>query len=100
MEMGKIIALAEFDNQALHSLVPRKALAFAKWQYSYSLTPEQKTKKAELDGTEEIEHPFPEGSNRELHGVFFTALKEKKAKWMDESKDYCKSKSLMVGSDV
>lgn len=100
MEMGKIIALAEFDNQALHSLVPRKPLAFAKWQYPYTLTPEQKMKKAQLDRTEEMEHPFPEGSNTELYGVFFTALKEKKAKWMDESKDYCKFRSPMTGSDV
>lgn len=53
--------------------------------------------KAQLDRYEELEHPLPEGSNRELYGAFFAALKEKKAKWMDESKDYCKSEYAMTG---
>ena len=81
----------------MHSLVARKALAFAKWQYPYVLTAEQKTKKAQLDRNEELEHPLPEGSNRELYDAFFAALREKKAKWMDESKDYCKSESAITG---
>ena len=85
---------------SLHSLLDRKTLAFAKWQYPYTLTAEQKVKKAQLDRIEELEHPFPEGSNRELYDVFFAALREKKAKWMDESKDYCKSESAMKWSDV
>ena len=52
--------------------------------------------KARLDRGEELEHPLPEGSNRELHDVFFAALREKKAKWMDESKDYCTSEFDMI----
>ena len=79
-----------------HSSVARKALAFAKWQYPYTLTPEQRAEKARLDRDEELEHPLPEGSNRELHDVFFAALREKKAKWMDESKDYCTSEFHMI----
>ncbi len=71
----------------------RKPLAFAKWQYPYTLTPEQEARKEILDRIEGLEHPLPEGANRELYNVFFTALRAKKAKWMDESKDYCKSES-------
>ena len=66
-----------------------KLLAFAKWQYPYTLTPEQKAEKAELDRVEELEHPVPEEANRVLYDVFVGALREKKAKWVDESKDYC-----------
>ena len=65
-------------------------MAYAKWQYPYSLTPEQEAEKARLDEADKLEHPLPEGSNRELHHVFFSALVEKKGKWMDESKDYRK----------
>lgn len=95
--MGTIVARATVKNETLHSLVARKPLAFAKWQYPYTLTSEQKTKKAQLDRIEEVEHPYPEGSNRELYDVFFAALREKKSKWMDESKDYCEFKFTMMG---
>ncbi|CAF9935402.1 hypothetical protein IMSHALPRED_010215 [Imshaugia aleurites] len=85
----------EFDLSELNGLRFRKVvdgdgklLAFAKWQYPYTLTPEQKAEKAQLDRVEELEHPFPDGSNRELYEVFFAALREKKAKWLDGSKDY------------
>ena len=69
-------------------LLGRKSVAFAKWQYPYTLTAEQKAEKGKLNKREELEHPLPEGSNKELYDVFFTALRGKKAKWMDESKDY------------
>ena len=65
-------------------------VGYAKWQYPYSLTPEQRAEKARLDEADKLEHPLPEGSNRELHHVFFSALVEKRGQWMDESKDYCK----------
>lgn len=81
----------------VHSRLARKSLAFAKWQYPYTLTPEQKAKKARLDRIEELEHPLPARSNRQLYDVFFAALREKKAKWMDESKDYCRSESTTIG---
>ena len=68
-------------------------VAYAKWQYPYSLTPEQRAEKARLDEVEKLEYPLPEGTNRELHDVFFAALVEKKEKWMDESKDYRKCES-------
>ena len=68
-------------------------MAYAKWQYPYSLTAEQRAEKARLDEVEKLEHPLPEGTNRELHDVFFAALEEKKGKWMDESKDYRKCES-------
>ena len=73
-----------------------KPLAFAKWQYPFTLTSEQKAKKVELDRAEESEYQLPEGSNRELCKVFLAALREKKAKWMDESKDYCQSNFAIV----
>lgn len=69
----------------------RKLLAFAKWQYPYTLTAEERMRKAQLDRVEELEFPYPEGANRDLYDVFFAALREKKAIYMDESKDYCKS---------
>lgn len=50
-------------------------------------------KKARLDRIEELECPLPDGSNKELYNVFFGALRERKAKWMDESKDYRRSMS-------
>ena len=59
---------------------------------------EQKARKAQLDKYAEFEHPLPEGSNRELYDVFFAALKEKKAKWMDESEDYCRSDFHLLNS--
>ena len=80
----------------MRSRVARKPLAFAKWQYPYTLTPEQRAEKARLDEAERLEHPLPEGSNKQLHNVFFTALREKRAKWMDESKDYCELNSYTL----
>ena len=71
-------------------------MAYAKWQYPFTLTPEQRAEKARLDEVDKLEHPLPEGSNRELHRVFFAALVEKRAKWMDESKDYCKCESYQL----
>ena len=68
-------------------------MAYAKWQYPYVLTPEQRAEKARLDEVDKLEHPLPEGSNGELHRVFFAALVEKRGKWMDESKDYRKCES-------
>lgn len=65
-------------------------MGYAKWQYPFTLTPEQRAEKARLDEADKLEHPPPEGSNTELHRVFFAALVDKRAKWMDESKDYCK----------
>ena len=65
-------------------------MAYAKWQYPYTLTPEQRAEKKRLDEVDRAEHPLPEGSNLALHGVFFKALMEKRGRWMDESRDYCK----------
>ena len=92
MQMGMDFAPAKPESCAVRSLIVRKSLAFAKWQYPYTLTPEQKDRKAALNKREELEHSLPEGANRELYHAFFAALREKRAKWMDESKDYCRSK--------
>ena len=97
MKMGAVVVpgcLFHFLRSCTH-FYARKPLAFAKWQYPYTLTAEQKMKKAQLDRMEELEHPYPEGMNRELYDVFFAALREKKAIWMDERKDYCRSKFFM-----
>ena len=75
-------------------------MAYAKWQYPYSLTSEQRTEKARLDEVDKLEYPLPEGSNRELHAVFFAALMEKRARWMDESKDYRKCMSQKANLSV
>ena len=95
--MGTVIVHANVGNCSVDSFVARKPLAFAKWQYPYTLTTEQKMKKSQLDRKEESEYSLPEGSNRELYDVFFAALRKKRAMWMDESKDYCKYVSAMTG---
>ena len=46
-------------------------------------------KKAQHNRIQELDHPLPSGANKELYDAFFAALKEKRAKWMDETKDYC-----------
>lgn len=96
---GREVEMSELNGLEFRKVVDAdgKPLAFAKWQYPYTLTTEQKMKKSQLDRKEELEYSLPEGSNRELYGVFFAALRKKKAMWMDESKDYCKYVSAMTG---
>lgn len=78
----------------------RELLAFAVWQYPYTLTPEQRARKDQLDRLEELEHPFPEGSNQKLFDAYFAALEKKQMRWMDKSRDYRKSESRISKSSL
>ena len=68
-------------------------VAFAKWQYPHTLTPAQKAEKEADDKAEEKAHPRPEGTNTDLLDLFMKMLRERRAKYMDESTGYCKLSS-------
>ncbi len=61
-------------------------MAFAKWQYPYTLTAEQAAEKKELD---EGMEPWPEGANVELCDEFWGKLKAGREKWIEREKDFC-----------
>lgn len=61
-------------------------MAFAKWQYPYTLTAEQAAEKKELD---EGMEPWPEGANVELCDEFWGKLKAGREKWIERDKDFC-----------
>ena len=66
-----------------------KTVAFARWQYPYTLTPEQKAEKEEKDNNRKRYHEFPEGSNVELQKEFFRQLIEGRKKFIVPEKTYC-----------
>ena len=66
-----------------------KTVAFARWQYPYTLTPEQKAEKEEKDKNRKRYHQFPEGSNQELQKEFFRQLTEARQKFIVPEKTYC-----------
>jgi len=68
-----------------------KIVAFAKWQFPHTLTAEQKAAKERADKKADEENPLPVGTNIELYSEFFGALKERRRKFLDDSKDYCQS---------
>ncbi|KAL8645315.1 MAG: hypothetical protein Q9226_007359 [Calogaya cf. arnoldii] len=61
-----------------------KLVAFAKWKYPYSLTPEQQGEKAKLD----LGRSYPPGTNEKLYEQFFGRLDTLRKKYLDEEKDY------------
>ena len=65
-----------------------KVVAFAKWQYSYTLTPEQKQEKEEYYSKRA---PYPEGTNEVLYKDFFGQLDTLREKYVDEEEEYCES---------
>lgn len=65
-------------------------MAFARWQYPYTLTPEQQAEKEEKDKNRKRYHEFPEGSNEELQKEFFRQLAEARKKFIVPEKTYCK----------
>ena len=64
-------------------------MAFARWQYPYTLTPEQKAEKEEKDAYRKRYHQFPEGSNEELQKEFFKQLAEGRKRFIVPEKTYC-----------
>ena len=65
-----------------------RLVGFAKWQFPYTLTEEQKMEK-EASYTKRV--PYPEGTNETLYREFFDHLDTLREKHIDESKDYCRS---------
>lgn len=65
-------------------------MAFARWQYPYTLTPEQKAEKDEKDEKRKRYNEFPEGSNKELQKEFFKQLVEGRKRFIVPEKTYCK----------
>lgn len=63
-------------------------MAFAKWQYPYTLTAEQAAEKEEVDGATEL---WPEGANVELCEEFWGKLRAGRKKWIRHEKDFCES---------
>lgn len=66
-----------------------KLVAFSKWQYPYTLTPEQEVEK-ETIGQENspVGDDPPEGYDIKLSDDFFEKTGEKYRKWVDEGRDY------------
>lgn len=67
----------------------RKLVAFAKWNYPYSLTPQQQAEKDKLD----LGRSYPPGTNEKLYEQFFGRLDALRKKYLDEEKDYCEHSS-------
>ncbi|KAL9629199.1 MAG: hypothetical protein Q9204_005410 [Flavoplaca sp. TL-2023a] len=82
----------KFETKALSGSVMHKVVetetgklvAFAKWKYPYSLTPEQQAEKARLD----LNRSYPPGTNEQLYEQFFGRLDTLRKKYLDEEKDY------------
>ncbi len=70
-----------------------KTVAFARWQYPYTLTPEQKAEKEEKDKNRKRYYQFPEGSNEELQKEFFRQLAEGRKRFIVPEKTYCECNS-------
>lgn len=64
-------------------------VGYAKWAYPFTLTAEQEAEKKAFYEEQERTNPLPEGANRELYQTFFAGLAERKARYVDESRDYC-----------
>ena len=71
-----------------------KTVAFARWQYPYTLTPEQKAEKDEKDKNRKRYHECPEGSNKELKMDFFKQLAEGRKRFIVPEKTYCECNSF------
>ncbi|CAO1600378.1 hypothetical protein XANCAGTX0491_004069 [Xanthoria calcicola] len=82
----------KFENKALTGTVMHKVIetetgklvAFAKWKYPYSLTPEQQAEKDKLN----LGRSYPPGTNEELYEQFFHRVDTLRKKYLDEEKDY------------
>lgn len=69
--------------------------AFALWEFPTSLTEEQQAQKAALE--EKAKHKVhPAGTNVALRTDFFGQINRMRKKYIDTSRDYCKSNSLSL----
>ncbi|KAL8766853.1 MAG: hypothetical protein Q9209_006511 [Squamulea sp. 1 TL-2023] len=62
----------------------RKLVAFARWKYPYTLTPEQQAQKDKLD----LSRSYPPGTNEELYEQFFGRLDTLRQRYLDEAEEY------------
>ena len=69
-------------------MMGRDLVALARWQCPHSLSAEQRVEKEKL---QKATPEKPVGYNRELEEEFFRALTKVQEKWVDESRDYCRS---------
>ncbi|KAL8789430.1 MAG: hypothetical protein Q9213_001187 [Squamulea squamosa] len=81
-----------FDSKTLtgsvmHKVVDTdtgKLVAYARWKYPYTLTPEQQAEKDKLD----LGRSYPPGTNEELYEQFFGRIDTLRQKYLDEEKEY------------
>ncbi len=88
----------EFDMSKLNGLRFYKAVdqhgkmvGYAKWQYPYTLTPDQEEEKRRLDNAKNDILPLPKGTNTELYREFFEPLHEKQRRYAQKETIYCES---------
>ncbi|KAL8681927.1 MAG: hypothetical protein Q9186_002013 [Xanthomendoza sp. 1 TL-2023] len=82
----------KFDSKNLtgtvmHKIVETetgKLVALTKWNYPYTLTPEQQAEKEKLD----LGRSYPPGTNEKLYKEFFHRLDALRKKYYDDGKDY------------
>ncbi|KAL8708855.1 MAG: hypothetical protein Q9220_006311 [cf. Caloplaca sp. 1 TL-2023] len=80
-------AQKELLGSVFHKLVDTengKIVAFSKWKYGYTLTPEQQAEKEKLD----TKRFHPPGSNETLYNDFFSQLDARRKKYCGDDKDY------------
>ncbi|KAI4159160.1 MAG: hypothetical protein LQ342_006807 [Letrouitia transgressa] len=63
-----------------------KLVAWARWKYPYTLTPEQKREKEVI--IERDKPQYPEGTNVRLIHEFLGRLDDLRSKYVDEEKEY------------
>lgn len=69
-------------------MVGRDLVALARWQFPYSLSAEQQVEKEKL---QKASAEKPVGYNTELEEKILRELAKFQEKWVDDSKDYCRS---------
>ncbi|KAL8807160.1 MAG: hypothetical protein Q9182_000842 [Xanthomendoza sp. 2 TL-2023] len=77
----------DLTGTVMHKIVDTetgKLVAFSKWNYPYSLTPEQQAERDELD----LGRSYPPGTNVELYEHFFHRLDTLRKKYCRDGKDY------------
>ena len=78
-----------FVGLQLTHVYVRKTVGFSKWLEPVVLSEPQKAEKVALEAAEDA-RPFLEGANASLCKDFFGQLCEKRERWVNAEKDYCK----------
>lgn len=72
--------------------IGRHLVAVARWQYPYTLSAEQQVEK---EKSQEATPAKPKGYNTKLEKEFSEALEKRREQWVDDSKDYGRSRPLI-----